>query len=296
MPMTSDDLVSLFDLESVGADRYIGHSPRNGWKRVFGGQVIAQALIAAQRTVEGRAPHSLHVYFILGGDPSEPIVFEVERIRDGRSFATRRVLARQRGEAIFGLSASFQVEEEGLEHQFPMPDAPDPESLADPVQLAALAGEAVQQRVKGFFDHIRPIELRPLDLRRYQPAQPGQKREPRQSIWIRIAGRLPDDPAIHRAALAYLSDMTLLDTVLVAHGYSISERKVPGGEPRPCALAAPPVSRRRMAALRPGQPERVRRARTDPRLAVLARGRAGGERRAGGIASGPPSRRNLIKI
>jgi acyl-CoA thioesterase II len=225
MPMTADDLVSLFDLESVGPDRYVGHSPRNGWKRVFGGQVIAQALIAAQRTVEGRAPHSLHVYFILGGDPSEPIVFEVERIRDGRSFATRRVLARQRGEAIFALSASFQVEEEGLEHQFPMPDAPDPESLADPVQVAALAGEAAQQRMKGFFDRIRPIELRPLDLRRYQPAQPGQKREPRQSIWIRIAGRLPDDPAIHRAALAYLSDMTLLDTVLVAHGYSISSGK-----------------------------------------------------------------------
>ena len=223
--MTADDLVSLFDLESFGPDRYVGHSPPNGWKRVFGGQVIAQALIAAQRTVEGRTPHSLHAYFILGGDPGEPILFEVERIRDGRSFTTRRVVARQRGEAIFVLSASFQVVEEGLEHQFPMPDAPDPERMADPVQLAALAGDSVQQRVKGFFDHIRPIELRPLDLTRYQPAQPGQKREPRQSIWIRIAGRLPDDPAIHRAALAYLSDMTLLDTVLVAHGYSISSGK-----------------------------------------------------------------------
>jgi len=220
--MTADDLVSLFDLESFGPDRYVGHSPPNGWKRVFGGQVIAQALIAAQRTVEGRTPHSLHVYFILGGDPREPILFEVERIRDGRSFTTRRVVARQRGEAIFALSASFQVEEEGLEHQFPMPDVPDPEGLPDPVQLAALAGEAAQQRVRGFFDHIRPIELRPLDLRRYLPAQAGQPRDPRQSIWIRIAGRLPDDPAIHRAALAYLSDMTLLDTVLVAHGYSIS--------------------------------------------------------------------------
>src|SRR5277367_2477042 len=180
--MTADDLVSLFDLESFGPDRYVGHSPPNGWKRVFGGQVIAQALIAAQRTVEGRTPHSLHVYFILGGDPREPILFEVERIRDGRSFTTRRVVARQRGEAIFALSASFQVEEEGLGHQFPMPDVPDPEVLPDPVQLAALAGEAAQQRVKGFFDRIRPIELRPLDLRRYQPAQPGQKREPRYSI------------------------------------------------------------------------------------------------------------------
>jgi acyl-CoA thioesterase-2 len=223
--MTADDLVSLFNLESLGPDRYIGHSPSNGWKRVFGGQVIAQALIAAQRTVEGRTPHSLHVYFILGGDPREPILFEVERIRDGRSFTTRRVVARQRGEAIFALSASFQVEEEGLEHQFPIPDVPDPEALPDVVELAALAGEAAQRRVKGFFDQIRPIELRPLDLRRYQPAQAGQPRDPRQSIWIRIAGRLPDDPAIHRAALAYLSDMTLLDTVLVAHGYSISSGK-----------------------------------------------------------------------
>ena len=122
--MTADDLVSLLDLEAVGPDSYVGHSPSNSWKRVFGGQVIAQALIAAQRTVKGRAPHSLHVYFILGGDPREPIAFEVERIRDGRSFATRRVLARQRDEVIFALSASFQVEEEGLEHQFPMPDAP----------------------------------------------------------------------------------------------------------------------------------------------------------------------------
>jgi len=225
MPMTADDLVSLFDLESVGPDRYVGHSPLNGWKRVFGGQVIAQALIAAQRTVEGRAPHSLHVYFILGGDPGEPIVFEVERIRDGRSFATRRVLARQRGEVIFALSTSFQVEEEGLEHQFPMPDAPDPDGIADPVQLVARAGQSAQRRMKSFFDHIRPIEIRPLDLGRYLPTQPGQMREPRQLIWIRIAGRLPDDPAIHRAALAYLSDMTLLDTVLVAHGYSIASGK-----------------------------------------------------------------------
>jgi len=223
--MTSDDLVALLDLEPAGSDRFVGYSPPNGWKRVFGGQVMAQALVAAQRTVEGRAPHSLHVYFILGGDPGEPIVFEVERIRDGRSFATRRVLARQRGEAIFALSASFQIEEEGLEHALPMPDVPSPDDVADPAQLAALAGESAQRRVAGIVDHIRPIEIRPLDLKRYLPSRPGEKREPRQSIWIRIADRLPDDPAIHRAALVYLSDMTLLDTVLVAHGYSISGGK-----------------------------------------------------------------------
>src|ERR1700685_1314710 len=167
--MPADDLVSLFDLESVGPDRYVGHSPANGWKRVFGGQVIAQALIAAQRTVEGRTLHSLHVYFILGGDPREPIFFEVERIRDGRSFTTRRVLARQRGEAIFALSTSFQVEEEGLEHAAPMPNAPDPAAMGDPVQLAALAGEAVERQAKAFFDRIQPIEIRPHDLTRYRP-------------------------------------------------------------------------------------------------------------------------------
>jgi len=225
MTLTAGGLVALFDLEPIGPDRYVGHSPPNGWKRVFGGQVIAQAMIAAQRSVEGRAPHSLHAYFILGGDPQEPIQYEVERIRDGRSFATRRVVARQRGEAIFVLSTSFQIEEDGLEHSLPMPDAPDPDALADPAELVKFAGETVQQHMKAFLERIRPIEFRPTDLSRYQPRVPGEKREPRQSLWMRIGGRLPDDPAIHRAALAYLSDMTLLDTVLVAHGYSISSGK-----------------------------------------------------------------------
>jgi acyl-CoA thioesterase-2 len=225
MTLDAGALVALLDLEPIGPDRFVGHSPPNSWKRVFGGQVIAQALIAAQRSVEGRAPHSLHAYFILGGDPKQPIQYEVERIRDGRSFATRRVVARQRGEAIFVLSTSFQIEEEGLDHFLPMPDAPDPEVLADPVKLVEFAGEAVQQQMQGFLDRIRPIEFRPTDLSRYQPHVPGESREPRQSLWIRIGGPLPDDPAIHRAALAYLSDMTLLDTVLVAHGYSIASGK-----------------------------------------------------------------------
>jgi acyl-CoA thioesterase-2 len=220
--MTAADLVALLDLEPIGNDGFIGHSAQNGWKRVFGGQVVAQSLIAAQRTVEGRAPHSLHAYFILGGDPSEPIRFDVERIRDGRSFATRRVVARQRGEAIFVMSTSFQVEEEGLEHALPMPAAPAPEDVADPLQLAAGASEALQRHMAAFMERIRPIEFRPLNPRRYGPAHPGEVGDPRQSLWIRIAGPLPDDPALHRAALAYLSDLTLIDTVLVAHGHSIS--------------------------------------------------------------------------
>ncbi len=221
MPLTAADLVALFDIEPVGPDRFVGRSPQNGWPRVFGGQVIAQALVAASRTVEGRAPHSLHAYFILPGDPVEPILFEVDRIRDGRSFATRRVVARQRGEAIFVLSSSFQVEEEGLDHFIPMPQAPEPEDVLDPLAAIAPFGEKAQKRLQGLLARVQPIEFRPLDLKRYAPLAPGVAREPRQSLWIRIGGALPDDPAVHRAALAYLSDMTLLDTALVAHGHTV---------------------------------------------------------------------------
>lgn len=223
MIASAADLVANLDLETIEVDIFRGHSPQKGWKRVFGGQVIAQALVAASRTVEGRAPHSLHAYFILPGDPLVPIVFEVDRIRDGRSFTTRRVVAIQRGKAIFSLSASFQVDEPGVEHSLPMPAAPDPDTLPGPTELLRSAGEAAQQRLQAFFDRIRPIEVRPIDLSRYAPGARGLPREPRQSLWIRIAGRLPDDPAAHRAALAFLSDMTLLDTALAAHGFSVSD-------------------------------------------------------------------------
>jgi acyl-CoA thioesterase-2 len=215
--------LSLMDLQPAGPDRWIAHSADNGWKRVFGGQVLAQALVAAERTVEGRTPHSLHAYFILGGDPKEPIELSVERVRDGRSFSVRRVVARQRGETMFVMSVSCQAEEEGaLNHALPMPDVRPPENTADPVALSAMLPEAQAARARQFFDSISPIEMRPLDLRRYQPGEPGVFTDPRQNLWIRLKGPLPDDPAIHRAALVYLSDMTLIETVLVAHGYSIS--------------------------------------------------------------------------
>jgi len=217
------EFLSLMDLKPSGADRWIAHSPDNGWKRVFGGQVLAQSLVAAERSVEGRIPHSLHAYFILGGDPAEPIELAVERVRDGRSFSVRRVVARQRGEIMFVMSVSFQVEETGdLQHSLPMPQATAPEATPDPVALAGALPEAQAARVRSFFDHISPIELRPLDPRRYRPVAPGVLGDPRQNLWIRLKGPLPDDPAIHRAALVYLSDMTLIDTVLVAHGYSIA--------------------------------------------------------------------------
>ncbi len=221
--MDAAEFLALLDIEPAGTDRWIARSPDNGWKRVFGGQALAQSLVAAERSVDGRVPHSLHAYFILGGDPKEPIELTVERVRDGRSFSVRRVVAKQRGETMLLVSVSFQVEEPGaIEHALPMPEVPTPEATPDPAALAAALPEPQATRMRGFFGHISPIELRPLDPSRYRPAVPGAFGDPRQNLWIRIKGPLPDDPAIHRAALVYLSDMTLIDTVLVAHGYSIA--------------------------------------------------------------------------
>ena len=218
------DLLAILDLERIESDIFRGHSPQVGWQRVFGGLVISQALVAAARTVEGKIPHSLHAYFILPGDPSVPIVYEVDRIRDGRSFATRRVVAFQHGNAIFSLSASFQVEEKGLEHSFEMPAAPDPDSLPSVSALIAQFGHLMPESVRSYFSRERPIELRPVDLTRYMSG--GTNLPPTQKIWVRAAAPLPDDPAIHRAVLAYLSDMTLLDTALIPHGKSVFSKSI----------------------------------------------------------------------
>jgi len=221
MPLTSADLVALLDLDPAGSDRFVGHTPAMGWARVYGGQVVAQSLVAAVRTVPERSPHSLHAYFLLAGDPAEPILFEVERVRDGRSFSTRRVTASQRGEPIFVLAVSFQIAEDGPEHQATAPAAPPPEQVADPEAALAAMPEPARKRLQSLFDRIRPIEFRPMNMRRYAPLSAGETRAAEQSVWIRIGGPLPDDPMIHTAALAYLSDMTLLDTALVAHGHAI---------------------------------------------------------------------------
>jgi acyl-CoA thioesterase II len=221
--MTADELVALFDLAPAGADRFVGYSPRNGWRRVFGGQVLAQALVAAERTVAGRDPHSLHAYFLLGGDPHEPILFEVERLRDGHSFTTRRVVARQKGEAIFAMVASFHVPEAGFDHAAPPPAAPAPEACPDPRQGIELLDGPARFRMKGMLDTTWPIDFRPTDLTRYAT---GAAHEPRNILWTRIGEPLPPDPAIHRAALLYLSDMTLLETALGAHGLSIYDHRI----------------------------------------------------------------------
>ena len=215
--MTADELVALFDLAPAGEDRFVGYSALNGWRRVYGGQVLAQALVAAERAVAGRDPHSLHAYFLLGGDPHEPILFEVERLRDGRSFTTRRVVARQKGEAIFVMVASFHAQEPGFDHAAPPPAAPAPEACPDRRQAIDLLKGPARLHMKGMLDMTWPIDIRPTDLTRYAA---GAVREPRSTLWTRIGEPLPPDPAIHRAALLYLSDMSLLETALGAHGVS----------------------------------------------------------------------------
>jgi acyl-CoA thioesterase-2 len=216
MTAAIDELLSILDLERLEHNLYRGRSPQVEWQRVFGGQTIAQALVAAQRTVEpDRFVHSLHGYFMRPGDIRVPIVYEVDRIRDGGSFTTRRVLAIQHGQAIFSLEASFQVDEKGLEHQFALPDdVPPPEGLQTQRQLLEKA-ERVPEAVRRFWARERPLELRPVNLQHYESRD---KLPPRQNVWIRLAGPVPDDRALQSVLLAYLSDMTLLDTSTFAHG------------------------------------------------------------------------------
>jgi acyl-CoA thioesterase-2 len=215
-----DHLVDLLDLETLEVDLYRGFSPDEQRLRVFGGQVAAQALIAAGRTVADghgsqRPVHSLHAYFLRPGDPKFPILYQVDRIRDGRSFTTRRVAAIQRGEAIFHLSASFHVREEGVSHQSRMPEAPDPETL--PTWAEAMAPHA--DMLGDWYHRPRPIDVRhvggPL---RTSPDSNAEQRPPSHQVWLRADGKLPDDPLLHACMVAYASDMTLLDTIMLPHG------------------------------------------------------------------------------
>ena len=216
-----DDLLTILDLEQLEVNLFRGRSPQSRWQRVFGGQVIGQALVAASRTVEtARLPHSLHAYFLLGGDPKVPIIYEVDRIRDGKSFTTRRVVAIQHGDAIFSMSASFHVEETGFEHQAKMPDVPMPEKLPE-LPPAALA--AMPEVIRRFFEQERPVELRPVEFERYL-GKPSE--DSRFNVWIRSTGPLPDDLAVHSCVLAYASDMMLLDTSLVPHGRTVFDRRI----------------------------------------------------------------------
>ncbi|WP_405838564.1 acyl-CoA thioesterase II [Streptomyces platensis] len=217
-------LLDLLALERIEQDIFRGESRASVVPRVFGGQVAAQALVAAGRTVPAdRPPHSLHAYFLRPGDPGAPIVYTVDRIRDGRSFTTRRVVAVQHGQPIFHLSASFQTAEEGLEHQEPMPAAPDPLTLPSPAEmLPRHAGRYLTPAVADRLLEARAaIDLRYVDEPPY--ATVGEPREPRSQVWFRTQGKLDDDGAIPRPLLdiclvTYVSDMTLLDSILLAHG------------------------------------------------------------------------------
>ncbi len=216
-------LLSILDLEQLEQNLFRGNSPQDGWQRVFGGQVIGQALVAAERTVDDRVAHSLHAYFMRPGDPSVPIIYEVDRIRDGKSFNTRRVVATQHGAAIFTMGVSFHLEEPGFEHQMEMPDVPGPEDLPSLNDIKEQFMDKLPANIKAYFQRERPIEIRPVDTSRFFK---HEKREPKQSIWFRASDNLPDDLAMHQCAIAYASDFSLLDTALIAHGRLLFDPKL----------------------------------------------------------------------
>jgi acyl-CoA thioesterase-2 len=220
-----DVLLRTLDIERLETRLFRGESPQVGWQRVFGGQVIGQALVAATRTVEqeNRFVHSLHAYFVRPGDPSVPILYDVENIRDGGSFATRRVVAIQHGKPIYFMTASFQDDEDGFEHQTAMPDVPPPEKLIGEAELKEQFMAAAPPHIRAYWERPRPIELRPVSLTHYLSSE---KLDPHQNIWVRTTGPVPTDRHLQAAVLAYLSDMTLLDTSLFAHGTSVLDRSL----------------------------------------------------------------------
>lgn len=209
------ELLKILDLERIEDNLFRGDSRDIGAPQVFGGQVLGQALVAASRTVEGRPVHSLHAYFLRRGDLSVPIVFEVDRSRDGGSFTSRRVVAIQHGQPILTMSASFQVEEPGLDHQAPMPVAPPPESLRDLAEVEAEMIERMPHKVPGYFRNQRPFEFRAV---RPDDFLTNDKRPAAKLVWFRVVGELADDQALHRCLLTYVSDYHLLPTAIMPHG------------------------------------------------------------------------------
>ena len=213
------DVLSVLELESLEVNLFRGESRDIGSPQVFGGQVLGQALSAAYRTVEGRECHSLHAYFLRRGDFNAPIIYQVDRSRDGHGFSSRRVVAIQHGEQIFHMSCSFQVPEPGLDHEAPMPDAPAPETLSDFEDYADEILMDLPEKVRPFFQHRRPFELRPVTQRDY--VNPGRE-EPRRQVWFRAVDRVPsDDQRLHHCLLAYVSDYGLLETATLPHGRSM---------------------------------------------------------------------------
>jgi acyl-CoA thioesterase-2 len=214
-----DELVELLALERIEENLFRGQSQDLGWGAVFGGQVLGQALSAAVQTVPSeRHVHSLHAYFLRSGDVQKPIVYDVDRIRDGGSFTTRRVVAIQNGKAIFNLAASFQIDEGGFEHQDEMPEAPPPESLPTEQERSQRFAEKLPKPLRDRALAERPFEMRPVEPED-DPTHPAAK-PPHRMVWLKTVGRLPDDPALHRYLLAYASDHSLITTALLPHGVS----------------------------------------------------------------------------
>ncbi|MDE0756540.1 MAG: acyl-CoA thioesterase II [Pseudomonadales bacterium] len=212
-------LLELLDLEQIEVNLFRGVSPTEGWQRVYGGQVIGQALVAASRTVDdiNRVAHSLHGYFLRPGDTTIPILYKVDRIRDGRSFTTRRVVAIQKGQAIFSMSASFQVCETGLEHQAAMPSAPDPQTCPSETELMQPHLEDMSEDQRAIASRPKPLEMRFIDDSVEFSTEP---QEPFQRVWIRTVDRMPSNIRLNQCLLAYASDMTLIDTSYRPHGIS----------------------------------------------------------------------------
>ncbi len=223
MAYTAEDLLQLLDLEPIEHNIYRGQNRDIGTTRVFGGQVLAQALVAARRTVEGeRDAHSMHGYFILPGDMDAPIVYFVDRLRDGKSFTTRRVTAIQHGRAIFNMSASFQVQEPGPEHQESMPSVPPPDAVAPELDVIRGIAERIPESLRPVLTQDRPLDFRPIDP--VDPFAPAA-RPPFKYMWVRAVGEMPDETLANQAVLAYASDYGLLATALLPHALSI---RMPG--------------------------------------------------------------------
>jgi acyl-CoA thioesterase II len=272
MGMTSEieNLIDILDLEYIEVNLFRGRSPQVGWQRVFGGQVIGQALVAAVRTVDdGRAVHSLHGYFIRPGDPKVPIVYEVARYRDGASFTTRRVVAIQHGETILTMAASFHREESSFDHQVAMPDVPDPDDLPGEKETLAKFADRMPENMRRYFTRERPIELRPTQPMRY--LEPREGAEPVQNVWIRASAPLPDDAALHQCVLAYASDMTLLDTSLTPHGRNLFDSGLDDGEPRSRAVVPPSRSAPTNGCFTPRTRRRPRAPAASPAARIFTR-------------------------
>ena len=209
-----EDLLRLFDLERIERNLFRGYSPDDGWRRIYGGQVLGQALAAASRTVDERTCHSFHAYFLRAGDPQVPILYEVDRARDGGSFTARRVIAIQHGRQILNMAASFQITEEGLDHQDRMPEVPAPDALESFAELAERSKDPLRKKYWDYIMRYRPVELRPvLEVE----AAPPEHSAAVQYLWFRPAGPVPGGTVVQQSMLAYLSDLSLLDTATGPH-------------------------------------------------------------------------------